>query len=355
MVLSSRCFVIKLLFLLECSSCSCQGLFIALNPLPPSHHLASTPTSSAANTQMVTVSLFESNAISWLLINTEATAAAKPSWSDKIAHTKRSKTDKVKRVIDASTVQLEKGGYLSLESVRGAGSTYQLPECMDRAPSYKLKQLLPKGTAVILVNMDDLMMQGNNDGGSKTSSSSSTPRVWIVRGKDELLINEELVRNGFAFVRKGGSNALPDMINDLMKLEQAAKAKGLGIYKTCTDDGAIGDTSSNTAHTSNFVAEFEPLDYTTEIQYGDDGGKSVVVSRKDALSSVQPSNPGDTKGCSDFSTYEESLGYYEKYFPFYGDVARLDRDSDGVPCPGLPHTTAAEKYRMKIPKNGGDN
>ena len=351
MVLSSRCFIIKLLFLLEGSSCSCWGLFIASNP--PSHLLAPTPTSSAANTQIIRVSSFESNAISWLLINTEATAAIEPSWSDQIKYAKRYKTDKVKRVIDSSTVQLEKGGYVSLESVRGAGSTYQLPDCMDRAPSYKLKQLLPKGAAVRLVNLDDLMMQGNNDGGSKTSSSSSTPRVWMVRVKDELLINEELVRNGFAFVRKGGGNALPDMINDLMKLEEAAKAKGLGIYKTCTDDGAIGNTSSNTAQTSNFVAEFEPLDYTTEIQYGDDGGKSVVVSRKDALSSAKPNNPGDTKGCSDFSTYEDSLGYYEKYFPFYGDVARLDRDGDGVPCPGLPHTTVAEKYRMKIPKNGG--
>lgn len=26
-------------------------------------------------------------------------------------------------------------------------------------------------------------------------------------------------------------------------------------------------------------------------------------------------------------------------YPFYGDVAKLDRDGDGVPCPGLPHTS----------------
>ena len=26
---------------------------------------------------------------------------------------------------------------------------------------------------------------------------------------------------------------------------------------------------------------------------------------------------------------------------------RLDRDGDGVPCPGLPHTTDRERYRFK--------
>ena len=80
-----------------------------------------------------------------------------------------------------------------------------------------------------------------------------------------------------------------------------------------------------------------------------DGGRSWVTP---------PANPADVprpvrsvRGCSDFSTYEEALGWYETYAPFYGDVARLDRDGDGVPCPGLPHTTVAEQYRMKIPKN----
>lgn len=56
-----------------------------------------------------------------------------------------------------------------------------------------------------------------------------------------------------------------------------------------------------------------------------------------------------TTGCSDFTTYKDALRWYEKFYPFYGDVAKLDRDGDGVPCPGLPHTRVAEKYRMKVP------
>lgn len=41
------------------------------------------------------------------------------------------------------------------------------------------------------------------------------------------------------------------------------------------------------------------------------------------------------------------MSYYETYFPFYGDVAKLDRDGDGVPCPGLVHTTNMERYSIK--------
>ena len=287
------------------------------------------------------------------ILATATTESTTDSWSNQLLQTKQYKTDKVKRVIDASTIQLEKGGYVSLETVRGVGSTYQLPDCMTYAPSYKLKQLLKKGTVVRLIyNLDDVISHNNNRASSPKPrpSSSTTPRVWIIRDKDNLLINEELVRSGFGIVRKG-SKAPRKMMNDLIELEQNAKQQGLGIYKSCTDEKVDENVNNNSIRASNFVAEFEPLDYTTEIEYGDDGGKSViVVSRKESTSAVSPpSNPGDTKGCSDFETYEESLKWYETYFPYYGDVARLDRNDDGVPCPGLPHTTQQEKYRIKRP------
>ena len=265
------------------------------------------------------------------------------SWASDILHAKRYKTDKVKRVVDASTVQLEKMGYVSLESVRGAGSTYQLPDCFAKAPSYKLRQLLNKGSVVRLVSLDDIMQ----DGSMAKGASSNTPRMWLIREKDGLRVNEELVRTGFALVRRG-TKAPPGMMTDLIKLEQSAKEQGLGIFTTCTDSGATDSDGNAVQKTSNFVAEFEELDFTTEIQYGDDGGKSVLVSKREASSSP-PRNPGDVKACFDFATYEEALGWYERYAPYYGDVAKLDRDGDGVPCPGLAHTTVAEKYRMKRP------
>lgn len=52
-----------------------------------------------------------------------------------------------------------------------------------------------------------------------------------------------------------------------------------------------------------------------------------------------PPNPGDTKNCKDFQTYEEAKAWYDKYFPFYGDVAKLDGDNDGEPCESLRKTT----------------
>jgi len=47
-------------------------------------------------------------------------------------------------------------------------------------------------------------------------------------------------------------------------------------------------------------------------------------------------NPGNTKNCSDFSTYTEAKAWFDTYFPHYGDVAGLDGDSDGEPCESLP-------------------
>jgi len=49
-----------------------------------------------------------------------------------------------------------------------------------------------------------------------------------------------------------------------------------------------------------------------------------------------PDNPGNTKNCSDFSTYPEAKAWFDTHFPYYGDVARLDGDDDGEPCESLP-------------------
>lgn len=209
-------------------------------------------------------------------------------------------------------------------------------------------------------------------GNTSSSSSSARPKVWIVRSQDDLNINRELVRTGFGFVRKGGayynnnkmdsSSILSNfdyegMMNEMTYLEETARSRGMGIFKVC-DGGTNGDNNNGVGNdddavtTSNFIAEFEPMEYTTEIQYGDDGGKSVIVSNSASSSSSSiPPNPGDVRGCSDFTYYEDALGYYERFYPYHGDVAKLDRDGDGVPCPGLPHTSNQDKYRMKRPNS----
>lgn len=49
-----------------------------------------------------------------------------------------------------------------------------------------------------------------------------------------------------------------------------------------------------------------------------------------------PPNPGNSKNCRDFSTQAEAQEWYDAYFPFYGDVAKLDTNNNQVACESLP-------------------
>lgn len=49
-----------------------------------------------------------------------------------------------------------------------------------------------------------------------------------------------------------------------------------------------------------------------------------------------PANPGDTKNCSDFPNYAAAKQWFDTYYPYYGDIARLDQNNDMIPCESLP-------------------
>ena len=53
------------------------------------------------------------------------------------------------------------------------------------------------------------------------------------------------------------------------------------------------------------------------------------------VASSQPENPGDSKNCGDFANYAEAKAWFDEYYPYYGDVARLDKDGDLIPCESL--------------------
>ena len=327
-----------------------------LLPPPLPHHahiITATPSAVHPLESTVSTSLQKPHAIhttftsTSFISSTNLLATTEPQDEDLLRDflsRKRPRADTVQRVIDSSTIQLT-SGYVKLDTVRGAGSTYTMPECMDKAPAYKLKGLLPKGTAV---KVYDLSNDRDN-----TESSSGSNRVWLVRSSDDLIINRELVKTGFAFVRRGANNNIPDVVQELDTLERNARQNGLGIFKICTDNTNTNDNlntenAATSVSNSNFIAEFEPLEYTTQTQWGDDGGKTILVPKSSSTPSI-PSNPGDSKGCSDFETYEDALSWYETYYPYYGDVAKLDRKGMGVPCSGLPHTKNMDRYRMKRP------
>jgi endonuclease YncB( thermonuclease family) len=222
--------------------------------------------------------------------------------------------DVVVRVIDANHVKLKKAGLVSLAGIKGSSSNFVYPECFRYDPAYKLQQLLPNQTPV------------------KLKMTSLSQAVLVSDGRT--VVNQELVRAGFARV-KTATELDPSVLDveELLRLQEEAKEKGLGIFQRC--DEKVTTTAP--------VSDFEPVDYAI--------GRLVVKPTSELSSTpTKPKNPGDTKGCSDFSTYEDALRWYERYKPWYGDVAKLDRDGDGVPCPGLPHTKSPEMYRTKVPQ-----
>jgi hypothetical protein len=257
------------------------------------------------------------------------------------------KRDVVVRVLDANTIKLEKTGIVSFAAIQtptpsySASSGAALPECMSYTPASKAKQLLPPKTKVGVVVLDG------------DQKKNVVPRALIVAfdegragsSSTSKLVNTELVRAGMAKPSPRGRAAaealLPGLTEEVEVLQDRAKTTMVGMYQKCDAQRAMQKEFSNDD-------QFEPLDRTVETQYSLEGGKPVV-REKSSSGAVAPKNPGNTRGCSDFKTYEDALQWYDRYKPWYGDVAKLDRDGDGVPCPGLPHTLNQDRYRMKVP------
>ena len=66
---------------------------------------------------------------------------------------------------------------------------------------------------------------------------------------------------------------------------------------------------------------------------------TMTTTSSSPTASTIPPDPGNTRNCSGasgFSTYAEAKAWFDTYFPYYGDVAKLDGDGDGEPCESLP-------------------
>ncbi len=102
----------------------------------------------------------------------------------------------------------------------------------------------------------------------------------------------------------------------LAEAQEAAKRDQRGLWRPC---GAASPVVP--------VATFDDIDFqpTPTKDYGD--------------------APAKYKSCAEFEFYEDALAIFERAPE--GVRKRLDRDGDGVPCPGLPHTTDQERYRFK--------
>jgi hypothetical protein len=63
---------------------------------------------------------------------------------------------------------------------------------------------------------------------------------------------------------------------------------------------------------------------------------STSTTTSSTTSTTIPTNPGDTKNCIDFATWSEAQAWFDTYYPYYGDIAKLDQDGDLIACEGLP-------------------
>lgn len=81
---------------------------------------------------------------------------------------------------------------------------------------------------------------------------------------------------------------------------------------------------------------YRVYDHDTATLWGTTSRPVRVVAPTQPPPPPPPPNPGDAVNCSDFSTWRAAQNWYEKYFPYYGDVAHLDADHDRIACETLP-------------------
>ena len=120
-----------------------------------------------------------------------------------------------------------------------------------------------------------------------------------------------------------------DIHHDVMKFLEEA-----GLYLLChvttNDFGEMLQETHPEGHDPCREAEIStriPFSHLTS---------TTTAGTSPATTSGVPDNPGNTKDCSDFSTYPDAKAWFDTYFPYFGDVARLDGDNDGEPCESLP-------------------
>jgi len=212
-------------------------------------------------------------------------------------------SETVVRVLDGNTVKLQPSGILRLEGL-AVPNTGRLPACFKYEPAAHLQQLLPAGTKIYA---------------ERRGTSPTT--AYLYRRSDDLDINLRLVKGGWAKVTKASVDFddAPHRAK-LLKGQQEARDLGRGLWAICTEQPTLPNLEE-------------------------------IRTTSKAFTSI-PNNPGDIKNCGDFEYYEDAKRFYDRYYTFYGDVAKLDRDGNGIPCEKLAHTPNVLLKQLKQPKIG---
>ena len=62
--------------------------------------------------------------------------------------------------------------------------------------------------------------------------------------------------------------------------------------------------------------------------------QAITIPPVTVAAGSAPAKPDD-RNCGDFADWAEAKQFYDTYYPYYGDVAHLDGDGDGIPCESL--------------------
>ena len=97
-------------------------------------------------------------------------------------------------------------------------------------------------------------------------------------------------------------------------------------------DNVDNNNSSTHLIEINVISEDGSGGDSCEMIYTPSQNSSTTSSNEQS----KPDNPGDTKNCGDFADYAEAKAWFDTYYEYYGDVAKLDNDDDLEPCESLP-------------------
>ena len=255
--------------------------------------------------------------------------AATIAWSPQASWSMQ--TDHIERVVDGDTVILEELGRARLigintpetvspaQQVRG-----EPPQCFGPEASAEMKRLLPAGTEVGFdTDVEPLDRFGRN-------------LVYLY--KDGGSINELLVRKGFARAKAYKPNIRNQ--ETFNRLQAEAKLESLGLWGACFDAGSSSSSSGSSGGSSSTAgkgfgpnANQRPTSTKTASSELQQQQRSTAREAKD-VAAIE-ANPGDVKDCADFDSYDAAKAWFDRYYPAYGDVAKLDGDGDLKPCEAL--------------------
>ena len=106
-------------------------------------------------------------------------------------------------------------------------------------------------------------------------------------------------------------------------------ATGVAALFIATSENANAESSAKVAVSSETKLSIEAKTQPTP-------SKSPSADKPSPKSSNKLENPGDVKNCSDFENYKDAKTWFDKYYDLYGDVAKLDKNNNLIPCEALP-------------------